>query len=129
MLREAASRGTAEKRAEELYAGIDPRGGAGGLARGGALTQRDMGDASLSISNLGMHGVDRFFPIVNVPEPLILGIGQARRVVAVVDDLVGVRTVMSCTASIDHRVIDGELVGRFLQAFKRRIEDPALLAG
>jgi pyruvate dehydrogenase E2 component (dihydrolipoamide acetyltransferase) len=100
-----------------------------GLARADALAQRDMGDASLTISNLGMHGIDRFFPIINVPEALMLGIGQARRVVYVVDDLIGVRTVMSCTASVDHRVIDGELVGRFLQAFKRFIESPQQVAG
>jgi len=100
-----------------------------GLARADALAQRDMGDASLTISNLGMHGIDRFFPIINVPEALMLGIGQARRVVSVVDDLIGVRTVMSCTVSVDHRVIDGELVGRFLQAFKRLIESPQQVAG
>jgi pyruvate dehydrogenase E2 component (dihydrolipoamide acetyltransferase) len=100
-----------------------------GLARTGALTQKDMGDASLTISNLGMHGIDRFFPIVNVPESLILGIGQARRIVHVVDDLIGLKTVLSCTVSVDHRVIDGELVGRFLRAFKGAIEDPRILAG
>jgi pyruvate dehydrogenase E2 component (dihydrolipoamide acetyltransferase) len=99
------------------------------LARADALAQRDMGDASLTISNLGMYGIDRFFPIVNPPEALILGIGQSRRVVCVVDDLIGVRTVMSCTASVDHRAVDGELVGRFLQAFKRCIESPQQLAG
>ena len=99
-----------------------------GLARADALTQRDMGDASLTISNLGMHGIDRFFPIINVPEALMLGIGQARRVVCAVDDLIGVRTVMSCTASVDHRVVDGELAGRFLQAFGRFIESPQQLA-
>ena len=100
-----------------------------GLARSGALTQKDMGDASLTISNLGMHGIDRFFPIINVPESFILGIGQARRVVHVVDDLIGLRTVLSCTVSVDHRVIDGELVGRFLQAFKGAMEDPRALEG
>jgi len=100
-----------------------------GLARAGSLTQRDMGDASLTVSNLGMHGIDRFFPIINVPESLILGIGQARRVVHAVDDLIGLKTVLSCTVSVDHRVIDGELVGRFLKAFKGAIEDPRILAG
>jgi pyruvate dehydrogenase E2 component (dihydrolipoamide acetyltransferase) len=98
------------------------------LARADALTQRDIGDASLTVSNLGMHGIDRFFPIINVPEALMLGIGQARRVVSVVGDLVGVRTVMSCTASVDHRVVDGELAGRFLQSFRRVIESPQQLA-
>ena len=99
------------------------------LARSGMLTQQDLGDASLTISNLGMHGIDRFFPIINVPEALMLGVGQARRVVGVVDDLIAVRTMMSCTASVDHRVVDGELLGRFMQAFKRFIESPQQLAG
>jgi pyruvate dehydrogenase E2 component (dihydrolipoamide acetyltransferase) len=99
-----------------------------GLARADALTQRDMGDASLTISNLGMHGIDRFFPIINVPEALMLGIGQARKVVCAVEDLIGLRTVISCTASVDHRVVDGELAGRFLQAFSRFIERPQQLA-
>jgi pyruvate dehydrogenase E2 component (dihydrolipoamide acetyltransferase) len=100
-----------------------------GLARAGALMQRDMGDASLTISNLGMHGIDRFFPVINVPEAMMLGVGQARRVVCAVGDLVGVRTIVSCTASIDHRVVDGALAGRFLQAFRGLIEGPQRLSG
>lgn len=98
-------------------------------ARTEMLTQQEMGDASLTISNLGMHGIDRFFPIINVPEALILGIGQARRAVGVVNDLIGIRTMVSCTASADHRVVDGELLGRFMQAFRRFIENPQQLDG
>lgn len=99
------------------------------LASSGELHQRDLGDASLTISNLGMYGIDRFFPIINVPEAIIMGIGRARRVVSELEDgELGVRTIMSCTASIDHRALDGTTIGDFLQAFKKRIEVPELLS-
>lgn len=96
-------------------------------ARAGALQQTELGNASLTVSNLGMHGIDRFFPIVNPPEPMILGFGRARRVPYVVDDLLGIHTVASCTASVDHRLVDGVLCARFLDRLRSCIEDPARL--
>jgi pyruvate dehydrogenase E2 component (dihydrolipoamide acetyltransferase) len=100
-------------------------------ARSGSLKQTDLGDASLTISNLGMFSIDRFYPIVNVPEPLIVGIGRARREAVVVDDEIVIRSVITMTLSADHRVIDGAVAGRFAGSLKHHIENeaPATSAG
>jgi pyruvate dehydrogenase E2 component (dihydrolipoamide acetyltransferase) len=99
----------------------------GDAARKDSLRQSDLGGASLTLSNLGMFGIDRFYPVINPPEPLIIGIGRARRIPYVVDDLLGIRTVMTCSFAVDHRVIDGALVGRFADAFRGYLERPASL--
>lgn len=92
------------------------------LARAGKLKQSYLGDASLTISNLGMFSIDRFFSIVNIPEPLIVGIGRARRAAVVEKDQLLIRSVVTVTLSVDHRVIDGALAGRFANALQKHIE-------
>jgi len=93
-------------------------------ARDGSIKQSDFGDASLTISNLGMFSIDAFYPIVNVPEPLIIGIGRSRRIPLVVDDRVEIRSVITITQAVDHRVIDGAIAGRFADALRTHIEKP-----
>lgn len=93
------------------------------LARSGSLKQSDLGDASLTISNLGMFSIDRFYPIVNIPEPMIVGIGRARHAAVVVDNQVVIRNVVTVTLSLDHRVIDGAVAGRFADALQNHIEN------
>ncbi|MBT8446763.1 MAG: 2-oxo acid dehydrogenase subunit E2 [Gammaproteobacteria bacterium] len=96
-------------------------------ARQNSLRQSQLGAASLTISNLGMHGIDRFYPVINVPEPMIIGIGRTRRVPVVIDDMIAIRSVMTCSFAVDHRVVDGALCGSYAQAFRQRLEDPASL--
>jgi len=96
-------------------------------AREDRLRQSDLGDASLTISNLGMYAIDRFFPVVNPPESMIVGIGRARRVASVDDERSGARTVMSCSFAVDHRAVDGALCGLFAGALKTRLERPEAL--
>jgi pyruvate dehydrogenase E2 component (dihydrolipoamide acetyltransferase) len=95
-------------------------------ARSGSLKQSDLGDASLTISNLGMFSIDAFYPIVNVPEPLIIGIGRSRRMPIVVGDSVEIHSVITITQAVDHRVIDGAIAGRFADALRTHIETPEL---
>ena len=74
------------------------------------------------MSNLGMLGVDSFIAIINPPQCAILAVGRvAPRVVA---DEVGmmIRPMMTATLSADHRVVDGAIAARFLQAVKRQLE-------
>jgi pyruvate dehydrogenase E2 component (dihydrolipoamide acetyltransferase) len=82
----------------------------------------DYEGGTFTVSNLGMLGVDSFIAIINPPECAILATGRvAPRVIA---DEVGmmVRPMMNATLSADHRVVDGAVAARFLQAVKRRLE-------
>ncbi len=97
-------------------------------ARSGTIKQSDLGDASLTISNLWMFSIDRFYPIINIPEPMIVGVGRARRTAVVVGDEVKIRSVLTVTLCVDHRVIDGAIAGRFADALKQHLEQPSTVA-
>jgi pyruvate dehydrogenase E2 component (dihydrolipoamide acetyltransferase) len=79
---------------------------------------------SLSISNLGMYGVRDFVAVINPPQAAILAIGAGEKRPVVKNDALASATVMTVTLSIDHRVLDGAIGARLLQAFKGYIEDP-----
>jgi pyruvate dehydrogenase E2 component (dihydrolipoamide acetyltransferase) len=96
-------------------------------ARDGKLRPEEFQGGGFSISNLGMYGVKQFQAIINPPQSCILAVGAGERRAVVKDDQVSVATLMSCTLSVDHRVVDGALGAEFLQAFKRVIEEPISL--
>ena len=79
---------------------------------------------TFSISNLGMFGIKEFAAIINPPQSMILAIGAGEQRPVVKDGALAVATIMSCTLSVDHRVVDGAAGARFLGAFKGLIEDP-----
>jgi pyruvate dehydrogenase E2 component (dihydrolipoamide acetyltransferase) len=83
--------------------------------------------ASFSISNLGMFGIDEFTAVINPPEGAILAVGAMAPKPVVRDSQIVVRQVMRVTLSCDHRVIDGATGARFLQAFKKILENPLYL--
>jgi pyruvate dehydrogenase E2 component (dihydrolipoamide acetyltransferase) len=74
-----------------------------------------------------MFGVKQFSAIINPPQSCILAVGAGEQTPVVVDGKVEIATVMTCTLSVDHRSVDGAVGAQFLAAFKRRIEDPALM--
>jgi pyruvate dehydrogenase E2 component (dihydrolipoamide acetyltransferase) len=83
-------------------------------ARAGKLRPADISDATFTISNLGMYGVDQFSAIITPPQAAILAAGAiADRVVAVEGKPV-VRRMMTLTISCDHRVADGARAAMFL---------------
>ena len=88
------------------------------------LTPKDYQGGTFTISNLGMYGIREFAAIINPPQAMILAVGAAEQRPVVKDGALAVATVMSCTLSVDHRVVDGALGAAFLQAFKGLIEDP-----
>jgi pyruvate dehydrogenase E2 component (dihydrolipoyllysine-residue acetyltransferase) len=94
------------------------------LARAGKLPQSRMGNASLSISNLGMYGIEKFSAIINPPESCILALGTTTKRPVVVEDSVVIRSVMTCSMSADHRLIDGAIAAQFLNKFKTLLEKP-----
>jgi pyruvate dehydrogenase E2 component (dihydrolipoamide acetyltransferase) len=79
---------------------------------------------SLSISNLGMYGVRDFVAVINPPQAAILAVGAGEMRPVIKDGALASATMMTATLSIDHRVLDGALGARLLQAFKSYIEDP-----
>jgi pyruvate dehydrogenase E2 component (dihydrolipoamide acetyltransferase) len=98
-----------------------------GRARERKLRPEEYMGASFSISNLGMFGIDEFTAVINPPEGAILAIGAMSPKPVVRDNAVVIRQVMRVTMSCDHRVIDGATGAKFLQTFKKILENPLFL--
>ncbi|MDQ3819054.1 MAG: 2-oxo acid dehydrogenase subunit E2, partial [Acidobacteriota bacterium] len=96
-------------------------------ARSRKLLPEEYTGATFSISNLGMLGIDEFTAVINPPEAAILAVGAVSPKPVVRDGAVVVRQMMRVTMSCDHRVIDGATGARFLQTFKRLLENPLLM--
>jgi pyruvate dehydrogenase E2 component (dihydrolipoamide acetyltransferase) len=98
-------------------------------ARNGALRPDDMTGRTFTISNLGMFGVDEFCAIINPGESAILAVSSIVPTPVAVGDGIGIRQIMKLTLTADHRIVDGELAARFLNAVRRRLEDAAAFRG
>ena len=93
-------------------------------ARDNKLKPEEFQGGGFTISNLGMYGVRDFAAIINPPQGCILAVGTAEQRPVVKAGALAVATVMTCTLSVDHRVVDGAVGAEFLAAFKVLIEDP-----
>lgn len=93
------------------------------------LQESDLRGGTITISNLGMFGIDQFTAIINQPESCILAIGAIIRkpVVANESNDIIIRPIMTITGSFDHRIIDGATGAPFLQKIKQLLEEPSLL--
>ncbi len=98
-----------------------------GRAKEKKLMPEEYQGGTFSISNLGMFGVKEFSAVINPPHGAILAVGQGEQRPVVKDGALSIATVMSCTMSCDHRVVDGALGARWLQVFKGYIEDPVTM--
>lgn len=96
-------------------------------AKGGKIRPEELAGGSFSVSNLGMFGTKEFSAILNPPQSGILAVGAAESRPMVIDGEISVATLMTCTLSADHRVIDGAVAAQWLEAFKRRLENPLSL--
>ena len=96
-------------------------------ARNRKLRPEEFMGATFSISNLGMFGIDEFTAVINPPEGAILAVGAMSPKPVVRNDEVVVRQIMRVTLSCDHRVIDGATGAKFLQTFKKILENPLFL--
>ena len=95
-----------------------------GRARAGKLKPEEFQGGGFSISNMGMFGVTEFAAIINPPQSAILAVAAGQKRPVVKNDALAIATVMTCTLSVDHRVVDGALGARWLREFKRIVEDP-----
>ena len=93
-------------------------------ARKNKLQAGDLGSGTFTVSNLGMFGVDEFSAIINPSEAAILAAGGVAERPVAVDGALAVAPMMRVTLSVDHRVVDGAQAGRFLQEFKKLMENP-----
>ena len=96
-------------------------------ARKRKLKPEEYTGASFSISNLGMFGIDEFTAVINPPEGAILAVGAMTAKPVVRGNEIVVRQIMRVTMSCDHRVIDGATGAKFLQTFKKTMENPLYL--
>ena len=94
-------------------------------ARNRKLAPHEYQGGTFAISNLGMMGVENFDAVINPPHASILAVGAGikKPIVGASGDI-EVGTMMSVTLSVDHRVIDGALGARFLEALKQNLEHP-----
>jgi pyruvate dehydrogenase E2 component (dihydrolipoamide acetyltransferase) len=93
-------------------------------AKENKLKPEEFQGGTFSISNLGMYGTKQFAAVINPPQGGIIAIGAGEQRPVVKNGALAVATVMTCTLSADHRVIDGAIGAEFMAAFKKLIEEP-----
>ena len=96
-------------------------------AREGKTTPADQQGGTITITNIGVFGVDAGTPIINPGEVGIIALGAIRQKPWVVDGEVRPRWVTTVSGSFDHRVVDGDGVSRFVADVASVLEEPALL--
>jgi len=96
-------------------------------ARDGKTSPAEMANGTITITNIGVFGMDTGTPILNAGEAGIVALGTIKQKPWVVDGEVRVRYVTTIGASFDHRVVDGDVASRFLADVASIIEEPALL--
>ncbi|MEU7819055.1 dihydrolipoamide acetyltransferase family protein, partial [Pseudonocardia sp. NPDC049154] len=94
-------------------------------ARAGRTAPSDLVGGTITITNVGVFGVDTGTPILNPGEAAILAVGSIKPAPWVVDGELTVRTVCQLALSFDHRLVDGEQGSRFLADVGALLEDPA----
>jgi pyruvate dehydrogenase E2 component (dihydrolipoamide acetyltransferase) len=96
-------------------------------ARTRKLKPEEFQGGTFSVSNLGMMGIKSFASIINEPQGAIMSVGAGEQRPVVKNGVLAVATVMTVTLTCDHRVVDGAIGAKFLQAFKSLLEDPVTM--
>ncbi len=96
-------------------------------ARAGKTSPSELSGGTISITNIGVFGIDAGTPILNPGEAAIVALGAVRKAPWVVNDQLAVRQVMSLSLSFDHRLVDGEQGSRFLADLGAILADPAMV--
>ena len=93
-------------------------------ARAGKATPADLSGGTITITNVGVFGVDAGTPILTPGEAAILAFGQVRDAPWVHQGELAVRKVTTLSLSFDHRIVDGELGSAALRDVGSMLEDP-----
>ncbi|WP_372667431.1 dihydrolipoamide acetyltransferase family protein [Amycolatopsis kentuckyensis] len=96
------------------------------VAREGKTSPADMANGTITITNVGVFGVDTGTPIINPGESAILCLGAIKDQPWVVDGEIKVRKVLQLSLSFDHRVVDGQQGSEFLADVGALLADPAM---
>ena len=96
-------------------------------ARDRKLKPEEFQGGTFSLSNLGMFGIKSFASIINEPQGCILSVGAGEERPVVKNGQLAVATVMTVTLTCDHRVVDGAIGAKWIQAFKGFVEDPVTM--
>jgi len=93
-------------------------------ARAGRATPADMSGGTITITNVGIFGVDTGTPILSPGEAAILAFGQVKDAPWVIDGELAVRKVCTLALSFDHRLVDGDLGSAVLRDVGAMLTDP-----
>jgi 2-oxoisovalerate dehydrogenase E2 component (dihydrolipoyl transacylase) len=96
-------------------------------ARAGKTSPSELSGGTISITNIGVFGIDAGTPILNPGEAAILAIGAVRKMPWEYRDEVALRQVMTLSLSFDHRLVDGEQGSRFLADIGAILADPGMV--
>ena len=96
-------------------------------ARAGKTAPAELADGTISITNIGVFGIDAGTPILNPGEAAILAVGAVRKMPWEFQDEVALRKVMTLSLSFDHRLVDGEQGSHFLADVGAILADPGMV--
>jgi pyruvate dehydrogenase E2 component (dihydrolipoamide acetyltransferase) len=96
-------------------------------ARAGRCTPADLSGGTITVTNVGVFGVDAGVPILNPGEAAILAVGAIARRPWIFESEVAPRDVMTLSLSFDHRLVDGRAASHFLAAVGELLSDPTNL--
>ena len=96
-------------------------------ARDGKTSPADMANGTITVTNIGVFGVDTGTPILNPGEVAIVALGTIKQKPWVINGEIRPAFITTIGASFDHRVVDGDVASRFLADVAAVIEEPALL--
>ncbi|MEX2103768.1 MAG: dihydrolipoamide acetyltransferase family protein, partial [Bacilli bacterium] len=92
-------------------------------ARAGRLSMADMQGGTFTVNNTGSFGSILSAPIINSPQAAIVSMESIVKKPVVIDDMIAVRSMVNLCLSLDHRVLDGLVCGKFLQSVKFKLEN------
>jgi pyruvate dehydrogenase E2 component (dihydrolipoamide acetyltransferase) len=97
--------------------------------RDGSVTPPDLAGGTFTVSNLGMFGMTAIYPVINLPQAAILGVGRMRQVLTRGEDgEIADETLMTVTLSCDHRILYGAEAARFAATIRDLLESPLRMA-
>jgi pyruvate dehydrogenase E2 component (dihydrolipoamide acetyltransferase) len=99
-------------------------GGAAERARSGSMLPADRLPVAVTVSTLGMYGVEQFQALVDPDQTAVLAVGTVEDRPVARDGVIGILPMVRISLSVDHRVVDGGLAAQFLQAVKSAVESP-----
>jgi pyruvate dehydrogenase E2 component (dihydrolipoamide acetyltransferase) len=96
-------------------------------ARAARSTPGDLSGGTITLTNVGVFGVDAGVPLLNPGEAAILALGAVQRRPWEHDGAIALRDVVTLSLAFDHRLVDGEGAARFLRAVGEILADPTNL--